>query len=144
MVCAAILSGCSSIATDVSDVVKKELPDNPFSIEAIPLRDLISDPDDIYLEQKEIVIGPLRIMENDIKRKCFWVYLATGVGFADYDSDASIEIYYGDLANKTEFTNLESDKRPVIFAKGMLNMYGNSSDYFFTANDISIVMKEAD
>ncbi len=136
LLCLLLIGGCEN--------GEKSLPDNPFDTEVLSLRKIITEAFEIYLDQKEIVVGPLHVCNNDLRRETFRTYKATGTGWGDYDVDLEIEVFYGEAKDKTKWRDLESDKYPIIFAKGVLRYYSNVNNVYFHANEIVHVMDKRD
>lgn len=60
--------------------------------------------------------------------------------------DLALLVFYGEAKDTKKWRDLESNRAPVIYAKGMVEMLSGSSfyDIFFHANEIVYVMDKRD
>jgi len=97
---------------------------------------------DVYAEknkyiEEDIISGPLKVLGNDVERGVFRISPSLGDGFADYDDDVYVEIYYKNMSDEKKWRNVQAKERPIIYVKGIVRMYSNSNDIYIYANDIN-------
>ncbi len=99
------------------------------------LRDIVGDKES-YLEN-EVVIGPVKVFENDVQDKRFGVKPSTGEGKWDYDRDVEISVFYNAVRDIEEWRNLRSQQHPVIYVKGIVSCDSNDSSVYIKATAIA-------
>jgi hypothetical protein len=86
-----------------------------------------------YVRIKEELV----ISRNDIGDKEFHVYLSTGDGKYDYNSDVDIYIMYRMCDNIDDLIMLDADKQKII-VDGYVKIYSNATEAYIEAYNITI------
>lgn len=106
--------------------------DNP---EEVSLKLIVAYPNQYkeeYVRIKEEVV----ISSNDIKDKSFHVYISTGDGKYDFNTDVDITVFYRMCDNLEELILLDADYQKIII-EGYVKVYSNSTDAYIEAYNIS-------
>lgn len=103
----------------------------------VSVRDLLSSSDK-YIN-KEVKIGPLKVLSNKLDRTSFNTYVSTGSGITDFDKDTSIEVLYKNVPNFDLCKNLSSTNEPIIYVSGIYKIYSNNNNQgYIQANNVWI------
>lgn len=87
-----------------------------------------------YIKIKEEVV----IVSNDIKDKSFYVYISTGDGKFDLNTDVNITVFYRMCDNLDDLILVDADYQKIII-EGYVKVYSNSTDAYIEAYDITFV-----
>jgi outer membrane lipoprotein-sorting protein len=110
---------------------------NPFSEKPTSIREIKAEPKN-YIG-KNVVLGPLKVLGNDVSNGNLQVSLSTGSGFVDYDRDINFLVGYKNLSEKNKWRDLSSEKRPILYVKGKIVEVSGSRDVGVLASDIVII-----
>ena len=97
-------------------------------------------------EQQEILIKEnLVLCENNVREKCFYLYLSTGTEKYDYDKSNCMKVYYRNLPNTKKYIMLTASyqkvkiKGKLLFDFNDLMEDNESRTYYFEATKITFL-----
>lgn len=91
---------------------------------------------------KRVEVKNLKVRDNNLSRKAFRTYSSTGSKSFEYDTDASIEVFYDRMNDVDTWVNLSSDDAPIINVIGTFNVYSNDwTQGYISAEKITITTK---
>ncbi len=127
-----------SLTTAIDESIVPNFKDESQYITS--LRDIYAEKNQ-YIE-KEVILGPVKIMDNDVEYGLLRVNPSLGKEFLEYDRDVYIKIYYKHMGDEKKWRNTYADERPIIYVKGIVRMYSDSDSIYIHANEISEALNE--
>ncbi len=110
---------------------------NPFNEPPVPIRNIQAEQQK-YLG-KIVVIGPIKVLDNNIENAQFRVRTSKGIKKFDYDKDVDMNISYKNTSDYATWRDLSTDNYPVIYVKGKIVPVQYSNSMGMVATEIKII-----
>lgn len=128
-------NSAESSSKSLDNEAKQEFVKSEFT--EVSVRDLKSNP--LQYHNKKIKVGPLKVIFHQLEKASFTTYVSTGDKSSDWDTDTQLEVFYDKATNLEECKNLQSNKRPIIYASGTFKLYiDNDNKGYLQANNVWI------
>ena len=94
----------------------------------IPIRDLVAEGGQYH--SRRVIVGPLRVMGNNLERQSFWGYEVTGAQWGHFStSTVYIEVFYSNMPDAdTTWRYYDGSYSEAIIVEGIFFLYKDENN----------------